>query len=408
MAIADNVLGRILRFNAARGKTGDREPGSFRRGLGAVLLRGIGVLRWMVVLAILALIGWGVHYEMRTSYLEAWIFTRLDRGMSFAAQPGPSEAIRFPKHGPYDERLGYVALPKFTEALEQRHFTVERQSRWSKGLDRFVGFGAFPIYAEKDRASTLATQIEKFRHSPNGLTGGVGEKLRQMLTASAHVYINGANTMDRRREIVTTYLNSTPLSSFPGYGEVIGLPDALYVWFSTDFNDAAKVLTGTPKNKKEWARKGEIYRQVLALLLSGRLPSHYLISDREGLGELCDRYLWALYDAGYIDRNLRDATLDAELNYRTDPPPITQASWVKQKATEETRSRLMTLLSQPSLYSLDRLDLSAETTVDTAAQGRVTAVLQKLSDPKFAQQMGMVGHQLLPAGKIIDKMTYSF
>src|SRR5204863_433438 len=181
-------------------------------------------------------------------------------------------------------------------------------------------------------ASTLATQIEKFRHSPNGLTGGVGEKLRQMLTASAHVYINGANTMDRRREIVTTYLNSTPLSSFPGYGEVIGLPDALYVWFSTDFNDAAKVLTGTPKNKKEWARKGEIYRQVLALLLSGRLPSHYLISDREGLGELCDRYLWALYDAGYIDRDLRDATLDAELKYRKDPPPTTQVSWVKQKA----------------------------------------------------------------------------
>jgi hypothetical protein len=71
MAIADNVLGRLVRFNAARGKTGDREPGSFRRGLGALLLRGIGVLRWMVVLAILALIGWGVHYEMRTSYLEA-------------------------------------------------------------------------------------------------------------------------------------------------------------------------------------------------------------------------------------------------------------------------------------------------------------------------------------------------
>src|SRR6185503_3940153 len=29
--------------------------------------------------------------------------------------------------------------------------------------------------------STLATQIEKFRHSPRGLTGGVGEKFRQML-----------------------------------------------------------------------------------------------------------------------------------------------------------------------------------------------------------------------------------
>ncbi|HEX6442886.1 MAG TPA: transglycosylase domain-containing protein, partial [Stellaceae bacterium] len=267
MAIADNVLGRLVRFNAARGKTGDRDPRSFRRGLAALLLRSISVLRWMVLLGILALIGWGVHYEMQTSYLEAWLFTRIDRGMSFGAHAGSSDSIRFPKHGPYDERLGYIALPQFASALEQRHFTVERQAHWSRGLDRFVDLGAFPIYAEKDRAglrifdrngdevygtrfplsayrdfasipplvansllfiedrylfdnrypehnaavewnrfalavagrfvrlvlpgfneggaSTLATQIEKFRHSPNGLTGGVGEKLRQMLTASA-------------------------------------------------------------------------------------------------------------------------------------------------------------------------------------------------------------------------------
>ena len=35
-------------------------------------------------------------------------------------------------------------------------------------------------------------------------------------------------------EIVTAYLNSTPLASMPGYGEIIGLPDALWVWFGTD------------------------------------------------------------------------------------------------------------------------------------------------------------------------------
>jgi membrane peptidoglycan carboxypeptidase len=490
MAIADNVLGRLVRFNAARGKPGDQPRVPIRRRLGALLLRGIGILRWMVLLAILALIGWAANYEMRTSYLEAWLFTRIDRAMSVAVQPGSNDSIRFPKHGPYDERLGYVALPQFISALTGRHYTVERQARWSKGLDRFVDLGAFPIYAEKDRAglrifdrnsdevygtrfpqlayrdfasipplvtnsllfvedrylfdqrypehnaavewnrfalavfgrfvrvvvpgfneggaSTLATQIEKFRHSPNGLTGGIGEKLRQMLTASAHVYINGPNTMKRREEIVTTYMNSTPLSSFPGYGEVIGLPDALWVWYGTDFNEANKVLTSTPKNKKELARKGEIYRQVLSLLLSGRLPTHYLITDREGLGELCDRYVWALYDAGIVDRTLRDATLDAELKFRAEPPPITQVSYVKQKATEEVRARLMTMLGLPSFYSLDRLDLSAETTVDTAAQARVTAVLQRLSDPKFAQSMGMVGHQLLPAGNIIGKMTYSF
>src|ERR1700738_2250960 len=84
----------------------------------------------------------------------------------------------------------------------------------------------------------------------------------------------------------------------PGYGEVIGLPDALYVWFGTDFNQAMKVLNSTPKKKEEWARKGEIYRQVLALLLSGRLPSHYLITDRDGLDELADGYVSALEAAG--------------------------------------------------------------------------------------------------------------
>jgi len=33
--------------------------------------------------------------------------------MKFKVQPGPSEDIRFPKSGPYDERLGYAQLPSF-------------------------------------------------------------------------------------------------------------------------------------------------------------------------------------------------------------------------------------------------------------------------------------------------------
>ena len=61
------------------------------------LLPGIGVLRWTVAMAMLALVGWGIADEMRTSRLEAWLFTGIDRGMSFAAQPGASDAIRFPK-----------------------------------------------------------------------------------------------------------------------------------------------------------------------------------------------------------------------------------------------------------------------------------------------------------------------
>src|SRR5438045_9070536 len=107
------------------------------------------------------------------------------------------------------------------------------------------------------------------------------------------------------------------------------------VWYGTDFNEANTVLASTPKNKKELARKGEIYRQALSLLLSGRLPSHYLLNDREGLGELCDRYIWAMYDAGVVDRSLRDATLDAELKLRAEPQPISTGSDLKQQATDE-------------------------------------------------------------------------
>jgi membrane peptidoglycan carboxypeptidase len=490
MSIADTVWGRLARFNPPRGKTEERGRLPLLRAAGGLLLHFIGLLRWAVLLALLWLIGWAAVYEMHTSRLESWLFTRVNHSMAVSPQSGANDSIRFPKSGPYDERLGYSGLPQFVAALTSHNFAVERQARWSKGLDRFVDLGGFPIYSEKDRAglrvfdrngdeiygtkfpqyaypdyasipplvvnsllfiedrylfdkrypehnsavewnrfalavfgrfvrlvvpgfseggaSTLATQIEKFRHSPNGLTGGVGEKLRQMLTASAHVYSKGANTMARREEIVTTYLNSTPLSSFPGYGEVIGLPEALRVWFGTDFAEANKVLASTPKSHAELARKGEIYRQVLALLLAERLPTHYLLTDRDGLGVLTDAYLRLFCDLGVIDRPLRDAALEASLRFRAEPPPLTQVSFVKQKATEEVRARLMTLLGLPSLYTLDRLDLSADTSADTAAQARVTAVLQKLADPRFVQSVGMVGDKLLPGGKIVDKVAYSF
>src|SRR6185437_13526070 len=115
--------------------------------------------------------------------------------------------------------------------------------------------------ADAGGASTLATQIEKFRHSPGGRTGGVKSKLRQMVTASLRAYYDGPDTLKRREEVVTAYLNSTPLASVPGYGEIIGLPDALWVWFGTDLDEATKTLNETPRTAAELARQGQIYRQ---------------------------------------------------------------------------------------------------------------------------------------------------
>ena len=485
MAIADTVWGRLARFNPPRQQV-ERRPQ--RRPFSVLHL--IGVLRLLVVLAVLGLLGWAAYWEMQNSHLEAMLFERLNRGMSFEAKSGPSEAIQFPKSGPYDERFGYIQLPQFLASLSEHRFQVSEQAHWSEGLLRFVKFGGFPIYREKDQAglkvydrtgdqihgahfperaysdfqnipdlvvrsllfvedrylfdrketernaaiewnrfflavvgrvggmfvpglkegggSTLATQIEKFRHSPRGLTGGVGEKLRQMLTASARVYSGGRNTFARREEIVTTYLNSTPLSSMPGHGEIIGLPEALWVWFGTDLADANRVLTTIPRTRGELARKGEVYRQVLSMILAERRPSYYLLQDRDALGELTDTHLRLLCDNGVIDPQLRDAALAADLKFRDQPPLVSAVAQVRQKSTEEVRNRLVYLLGVPDLYVLDRLDMTAETSIDTAAQARVTAVLQKLSDRKFVAESGMVGHNLLGGGEDMSKITWSF
>ena len=453
------------------------------------LPRLVAIFGWLSLAGCAVLAGWAAFDEMQTSQLQARLFTALDRGMSFALREGPSDTIVFPKAGPYDERLGYHALPAFTASLVAHRYAVDSEARWSPGLVRFVQSGGFPIYREKDQAglkifdrsgnqlygvkfpqwvypdyaaipplitdslafiedkylfdpdhpernpaiewkrfglaaagrigrlvvphlhegggSTLATQIEKFRHSPRGQTSGVFDKLRQMATASARAYMDGPDTLKRRREIVTTYLNSTPLSSMPGYGEVIGVPEALWIWFGTDYDAASKILDARPRNAAEQARQGLVYRQVLSLLLSERRPSYYLTQGREALAALTNRYLHMLCDAGIITPALRDAALRARLQFRTAPPPLTAVSYVRQKATEDVRNKLVGMLGLSDLYGLDRLDLSIETAVDTAAQARVTAVLQQLSDPKFLRTHGMVGKQLLGGGDPA-KVTWSF
>ncbi|HLZ20034.1 MAG TPA: transglycosylase domain-containing protein, partial [Smithellaceae bacterium] len=64
--------------------------------------------------------------------------------------------------------------------------------------------------------STLPTQIEKFRHSPEGRTTGAVEKLKQIISASLRSYRQGRDTQAVRRHLVVDYLNSVPFAAFPG------------------------------------------------------------------------------------------------------------------------------------------------------------------------------------------------
>ena len=60
--------------------------------------------------------------------------------------------------------------------------------------------------------STLAVQLQKYRHSGNGRTNGPAEKLRQIAAASLSAYRSGPNTRKERHEVVLDYLNTLPLS----------------------------------------------------------------------------------------------------------------------------------------------------------------------------------------------------
>ncbi len=130
---------------------------------------------------------------------------------------------------------------------------------------------------------------------------------------------------------------------------------------------SAPAVTGA-----QLARKGEVYRQILSLLLAGRRPAYYLVDNRAALAALTDNYLRLIAAAGIIDPELRDAALHAELHFRTRLPPAAAMSFVGNKATERLRDRLVSLLHLPDLYALDRLDLTGYASVDTPAERRVT------------------------------------
>src|SRR5262245_37247367 len=208
--------------------------------------------------------------EIQTSRWQATVISLVARQLSFHVESGPSDAIRFPSTGPYNERLGYNKVPEFIERLEPEGFSITAQARMSPWLTGLTDRGLFTPYREKGQAglelrgcrgdtlfaarfpergydrfdsvprvlvdavlfiedhslldisrptrnpavewdrfagavadqalhlfdaghptpgaSTLATQIEKYRHSREGRTDSGREKLRQMMSASLRAY----------------------------------------------------------------------------------------------------------------------------------------------------------------------------------------------------------------------------
>lgn len=448
----------------------------------------VRVTGWTATATLVASLGAAAWWEMRTSSLQAHLLSRLARDLTWTVGTGPSDSIRFPGHGPYDQRLGYTRIPTAAERLTRGPYRVAAQAAPSPAFRDYMEFGGFAPYREKtsggltvldrnrsplfaarfpertyggfaevppvvagtllfienrelldptypnrnpavewDRfalallsiplrfidpdsqkagGSTLATQIEKYRHSPDGRTTDGVEKLRQMMSASVRAYLEGPDTTRHRHQIVVDYLNSTPLSARPGIGEINGIGDGLWAWFGTDFALANRLLNANPADETELARKAIVYKQVLALLIAQRRPSHYLAQDRQALEALANEHLGLLERAGVITPALADAARHFPLSFRPEPPAVPEPSFVEQKATNAIRNRLLGMMGVGSLYELDRMDLTVETTLDQPTQDRVTQVLKRLGDPAATAELGLVGERLLGTADP-SKVVYS-
>ncbi len=454
------------------------------------------VLAWSLALAFVGGVGWAAYHELTTSQWQASIFSGIATQAQYHVADGPSPSIRFPDHGPFDERLGYVQLPKIIARLTRQGFSVTRQARLSPESLDILAHGLFlpydpdltaglqisdarkrPIHrsaypqrvyrrfgdipalvveallhienrslldpeaprfnpalewkrfghavgevawhevggdVDPDGASTLATQIEKYRHSPGGQTTDYDEKLRQMLSASLQAYHHGERTLGTQRQIVLTYVNSVPLSAVVGFGEVLGIGDGLYAWYGEDFAHATKLLRAasrgqTDPNAPHAVAQARVFRRVLSLFVAQRRPSYYLVDPqgRKTLDQMTDFYLRDLARGGIISPGFRDLALATPTGPWRDRVDDDDGPFWTHKLAHSLRVGLLALTGAPSLYALDRYDLRVQSTIDEHVQQSVETTLQRLKAKDFVAQNGLDKYRLLDRGDP-KKVVYSF
>ena len=249
-------------------------------------------------------------------------------------------------------------------------------------------------------ASTLATQMEKFRHSPGGVTRTPVDKARQMVSASLRAYLDGPVTVPVRHRLVIDYLNSLPIGAAPGYGEVIGIGDGLWAWFGIDFEDVNRLLVTSDTARAVTDDEAYVYRAALSLLLAQRRPAFYLTHPKgpEALARLTDRHLRAMASEGVIPAALANQTLRVRVMPLTRAPDPAPIPFVERKAANAIRIRLLELLGTQSLAELDKYDLTVRSTVDATVQRAVVRRLERLHDPQYVRAQALDGPRLLGSG----------
>jgi membrane peptidoglycan carboxypeptidase len=251
--------------------------------------------------------------------------------------------------------------------------------------------------------STLAVQLEKFRHSPHGRTDTPVEKLRQVIGASLKAYRVGANTRAWRERIIVDYLNTVPLAAAPGYGEIHGLGEGLHAWFGMPLAEVVAAL----KEPGRSAAKVRAFKHVLTLLISVRAPSVFLVEERASLEGKVGQFTRLMARAGIIDWELANELQGTPIKFLPTGPLPPQPSSSKNKAGNAIRISMMDVLGVTNLYDLNRLHLQVESTIDVPLQKSVTEFFNRLSDPQVVRAKGLDGERLLENADPA-KVIYSF
>ena len=430
-------------------------------------------LALLSLVIVVAILGW----EIRSARFQAHHLSQVAQKSGYKLKLGPSDSIRFPSHGPYDERLGYTRLEKTIGTLVDNAYAVEAQSRMSETLLNTVELGLFPTYQEKTQAglsiedrfgkplftaaypenayesfdriprlivdslafienrellapnsprqnpavewprlvlatmsygrelinpeavvpggSTLATQMEKFRHSPDGVTASPADKIKQIASASLRAYRYGHDTTEARQRIATDYINSIALAAVPDHGEVIGLPNGLTMWYGVDHNEVSRLLRTNDSNAATLPAKARAFKQTLSLLLAAKKPSLFLRHDPGALHARTEHFLKMLAEEGVISEALSNAALSTPIALNTNYPKL-QANVIGTKAESRgLRRQLLPLLGVDGYYALDRMDMTVESTLDGDINRRVKDFLESIADPATARKLALVGPRMI-------------
>ena len=288
------------------------------------------------------------------------------------------------------EALLFIENKELLAVDDPRSNPTVEWDRMAKASLLYVGSKlGLPVAVEG--GSTLATQLEKFRHSPSGRTSSPQEKLRQITSASLKAYRDGIDTRERRREIIVAYLNSVPLAAAPGFGEVNGIGDGLWAWFGLPLEEVVRDL----HDDASLAARARAFKHTLALLAALPAPSAYLSRHRDALQQRMASYLSLMQEQGVIGADLADAVRGTPLVFLEHAPATSMRSFVDRKAATAVRTHLLELLGIPSFYELDQLHLETDSTIDLPLQQRVIELFHNLESEKFIAAKGLNARYLL-------------